>query len=111
MQKENIGLRNACWLLSTLNQPGSPRAEQPGSKLQRWLAARSQEELGNEVGWNHLNGKLCHKTPACGEQSPSQQNVIFDENIFPNAKSIILTLFRIKDFNILLEYGSLHNMK
>lgn len=90
---------------------GNASVEQPGSEVGRWLAPRSQEELRNKAGWNHFNGKLCHKIPACGEQRPSQQNVIFDENIFPNARSIILTLFRIKHFNILLENGSLHNMK
>lgn len=69
------------------------------------------EDLSNKVVWNHFNGKLCPKIPTCGEQRPSQQNVIFAENIFPNAKSIILALFRIKHFNMLLKNGSLHNIK
>lgn len=59
----------------------NPSVEQPRNELQRWLAACSQEDLSNKAGWNHFNEKLCHKMPACGEQSPSQQNVIFDENI------------------------------
>lgn len=89
------------WAPQLPNQSGNASAEQPGSELQRWLAECSQEDLCNIVGWNHFNGKVRHKIPVCGKQSPSQQNVIFDENRFPNAKSMILTLFRL---NILSSY-------
>lgn len=46
-----IWLRNVCWLLSNLNQPGHPSIEQPGSKLQDgWLHVPRKISVTKLVG-------------------------------------------------------------